>query len=227
MPSMKHVVPCQITVTKNLSFHGGSDHSWKEGIRTTWQWELHIKWEGTVAFWHALHIISPGNTSSFEDVSVKESHQRSTYRSTGLFRHYWNVFQSHLHLNPRCWVFEELTVSQLVKTLCLLQNLRVHYRVHNSLSLVLSWARWIWCTPLIMYLFKIHSTLMLVSMLKSLPSRFSEWNVTCVLILLVYVMCPAHLILLALTILILFDDHIGIHIHLLLNTEWPKSQLIG
>jgi len=70
---MKHVVPCQITVTKNLSFHGGSDHSWKEGMRTTWQWELHIKWGGTVAFWHALHIISPGDTSSFEDVSVKES----------------------------------------------------------------------------------------------------------------------------------------------------------
>jgi len=68
---------------------------------------------------------------------------------------------------------------------------------------------------------------MLLSMLKSLPSRFPEWNVTYVLILLMYVMCPAYLILLALTILILFDDHIGIHIHLFLNTEWPKSQLIG
>lgn len=108
----------------------------------------------------------------------------------------------------------------------LLQNLRIHYGVHNSLSLVLSWARWIWCTPLILYLFKIQSTIMLLSVLKSLPSRFSEWNVTYILILLMYVMCPAHLILLALTILILFDDHIGIHIHLFLNTEWPKSQLI-
>lgn len=107
----------------------------------------------------------------------------------------------------------------------LLQNLRIHYHVHNSLSLVLSWARWIWCTP--MYLFKIHTTTMLLSMLKSLPSRFSVWNVTYVLILLVYVMCPAPLILLALSILIIFDDHIGIHIHLLLNTEWPKSQFIG
>jgi len=77
-----------------------------------------------------------------------------------------------------------------------------------------------------MYLFKIHTTIMLLSMLKSLPSRFSEWNVTYVLIL-VYVMCPAHLILLALSILIIFYDHIGIHIHLFLNTEWPKSQLIG
>jgi len=57
-------------------------------------------------------------------------------------------FQSHLHLNPRCRAFEELTVSHLVKTLCLLQNLRIHYGVHNSLSLILSWARWIWCTPL-------------------------------------------------------------------------------
>jgi len=47
---MKHVVPYQITVKKSLSFHGGSDHSWKEGIQTMLQLELHIQGGRTVAF---------------------------------------------------------------------------------------------------------------------------------------------------------------------------------
>jgi len=110
-------------------------------------------------------------------------------------KHQWTV--NATDLSPS-WEANSQSASQEIPHL--LWNIKVHYHVHDSLLLVSHiFSQMNPVDTLTSYFSKIHSNVILSSMSRSskcsLPFRHSNQNTVCIFLSPTYAMCPTHLIL--------------------------------